>query len=617
MPSELTIDYFGLVREAVRKLGTGRVYYSGTVTVSSGTVTLTSGSFPDWAANAAINLNGVAYAVSARTSGTILVLVDTTVSAVGIPYLLMEAMDNDTTSLNDLDDLINNGYRQFLSEMIGENPPRPWSFLCPTTNLAINTNTQSYTLAPGTEFKTSEWVYVVSTTPYNLSQIPNGQLQAIKTSTVGKPRYFSIRPKATEGAVSQEYEVEFNCPPDASYSVSYTYLLQPNRLTPVNSKPVGAFGHSETIRAAVLSKVESFLDCTDPIAAKAYQELVTQSKMLDSDTVKRGAMSWPTATINPGTYEWICREAAMILGENPNYAAWDHLTAQRFDSWIQRGYRMFVQPEITADPTHRGHVWSFVRPLFSFVLNEPYDTGTITVSGTGVTLVGGTFPTWATEGDLEVENQILRVTTRTSGTVLVVENNLSLAAAAVDYRLLHGRYRTASSFQGIDGPLRYRPDTAATNAYASVRMTSYSELQAARYTNVGGSEPLMAAETVENVSGTAETRKVLEFWPYPLRSMQIQGMAKIQPSLLAPGEYVIGGPAHYDTVLAAVCAAADSKRWTEFTVKMAASINRDQSLNAPQNLPLNLNRDHGNWLWDLRRSQGPVYVDGTQTISRY
>ena len=617
--ADLTIDYFGLMREAIRTLGSARIYYQGTVTVASGTVTLANGQFPAWAGQSAINLNGTIYGVASRTSATILVLTDTSLTlSTETPYVLMESSDDDrTTAFTDVDDMINNAYRQFLSEMMGETPPRPWSFISPTASFLTATGRQIYTIPADSEFKTSEWLYRVGTTPYVLTQIQNGQLQSIKGATNGKPRYFCIRPQTTTGAESQEYELEFNCPVDSEYTVTYTYMMQPGRLSPANPKPVGAFGHSETIRAAVMAKVEAYLNCKDQVSMQEYQARLAQSKMLDADTVKRSAVSWPTTAVNPGTYEWFMREAASILGDNPNYVAWDHVTAQRFDSWLQRGYRLFLQPEITSDPNHRGHVWSFTRPLFSMVLNAPYETGTITLVGSTATLTGGTFPTWATECELEIEGQRLPVVTRTSGTVLAVTNNLALSATAVTYRLLHAKYRTTSSFLGIDGPLRYRPDTAAVNSYARVNMVSFQTLQFSRYSNTFiTNEPLMAAETVENVLGTSESIKVIEFWPYPVRTIQVEGLAKIQPTIIAPGEYAIGGPSHYETILAAMCAAAEVKRMPDFTAKLMASINRDQSLNSPQTLPLNLNRSYDGWRWDLRGSQGPVYVNGTEVLSR-
>lgn len=49
-------------------------YATGTVTIASGTVTLTGGTWPTWAADGMLVVGGQAYAVTARTSGTVLTI---------------------------------------------------------------------------------------------------------------------------------------------------------------------------------------------------------------------------------------------------------------------------------------------------------------------------------------------------------------------------------------------------------------------------------------------------------------------------------------------------------------------------------------------------------------
>lgn len=100
--------------------------------------------------------------------------------------------------------------------------------------------------------------------------------------------------------------------------------------------------------------------------------------------------------------------------------------------------------------------WSYYHVHGRVITDAPYSTGTVTSSGTTVTLAGGTWPTWAaTGGFLKVGEQICRVASRTSGSVIVLDAALGLKAditSASSYTLYRTIYPLPSDFRNMDEP---------------------------------------------------------------------------------------------------------------------------------------------------------------------
>lgn len=99
--------------------------------------------------------------------------------------------------------------------------------------------------------------------------------------------------------------------------------------------------------------------------------------------------------------------------------------------------------------------WAYYHVHGRVILQAPYDTGSVTSSGTTVTLSGGTWPSWAaTGGYLKVGEEICRVASRTSGSVIVLDSGLSLKADVTSqpYTLYRTVYPLPSDFRNLDEP---------------------------------------------------------------------------------------------------------------------------------------------------------------------
>ena len=99
--------------------------------------------------------------------------------------------------------------------------------------------------------------------------------------------------------------------------------------------------------------------------------------------------------------------------------------------------------------------WAYYHVHGRLITDVPYSTGAITSSGVTVTLTGGTWPAWAATGAyLKVGEQICRVASRTSGSVIVLDPSLTLKAdvAASSYTLYRTVYPLPDDFRNLDEP---------------------------------------------------------------------------------------------------------------------------------------------------------------------
>lgn len=97
--------------------------------------------------------------------------------------------------------------------------------------------------------------------------------------------------------------------------------------------------------------------------------------------------------------------------------------------------------------------WSYYHVHGRIVLEAPYSTGTVSSSGTTVTLTGGTWPTWAaTGGTLRVGEEISRVASRTSGSVIILSMALKANVSNQPYILYRNVYTLPANFRNMDEP---------------------------------------------------------------------------------------------------------------------------------------------------------------------
>lgn len=91
----------------------------------------------------------------------------------------------------------------------------------------------------------------------------------------------------------------------------------------------------------------------------------------------------------------------------------------------------------------RAFKWSWLQSDGDLIFNEPYSTGTLTLTNNDatVTLSGGTFPTWAANGGKLLINGIYyRIATRTSGTEVEMTTEWAEATTTSSYVMYRDEY---------------------------------------------------------------------------------------------------------------------------------------------------------------------------------
>lgn len=104
------------------------------------------------------------------------------------------------------------------------------------------------------------------------------------------------------------------------------------------------------------------------------------------------------------------------------------------------------------------HNWTFYYARGRVNTNAPYITGTVTYDHTGgsserlITLSGGTFPSWAGQGVIEINSQVYEVFQRLSGTTLqltIASNPGADITTGTAFTLFQDAYALPSNFQSM------------------------------------------------------------------------------------------------------------------------------------------------------------------------
>ncbi len=185
----------------------------------------------------------------------------------------------------DVADILESGLRKFYFPLMpaGEGQAfHRWSFLRPLATLDISSGTRAYDLpedfAGGLECFTFAAGSDLAKT-YRAEEERVRSLHA-KADLNGPPRYFAIRPKAAADGVATRYEAIFYPVPDATYTLSYRYAIEPKSLDAANSAPLGGAVHGETIIEACLAAAEKLND-EEGIHTKRFQECLAASIQMD------------------------------------------------------------------------------------------------------------------------------------------------------------------------------------------------------------------------------------------------------------------------------------------------------------------------------------------------
>lgn len=310
------------------------------------------------------------------------------------------------------------------------------------------------------------------------------------------------------------------------------------------------------------------------------------------------------------------------LGIDPT--AWDSEQSTRIDMCVDIGCRMVYEPEVLPGEA-QAHIWSFMQPkLFTFSLNQPYSTGTVTVASGVVTGSGTTFPSWAADGEFVVGSVSYQVDTRDSDTQLTLVDTTVSAAAGSTYTLQQVDYTLPDLFGGFMGNLHL--NQSANSVGFIVQRGSKDELLELQKNSQAdfSAQPCRYAVFAKDQTGAADQRWMLTVWPLPDAAYTLSGFYVFNPYRLTSSlTYPMGGLPLSECLREGVLAAAEIEFRGEigihnqlFRARLVAAVSFDRQMSNPGILGQNLDRSHERQHWERigprvrHLNTGPVTYTG-------
>ena len=239
---------------------------------------------------------------------------------------------------------------------------------------------------------------------------------------------------------------------------------------------------------------------------------------------------------------------------------------------------------------YTAHTWSFFRPIETITTTAPYATGTITVASGVVTLSDGTFPSWAAQGVLELDDDYYEVDTRDGDTQITLEDTSVTDAVASTYELGRLEYDLPATFEAIEGDLIYEP--GQSDFYPPVRQRHDDQIRRLLQDDPYYDRPVYyGVRTVEFVQ-TVGSRRRLTFYPTADAAYVLTARMKVRPLMIdATNLYPVGGETLAQLITEACLSAAErnydeqGKRHTEqFLEMLPLAIAADQLATSPMQL---------------------------------
>lgn len=238
------------------------------------------------------------------------------------------------------------------------------------------------------------------------------------------------------------------------------------------------------------------------------------------------------------------------------------------------------------------HDWSFFRPVADVTTTAPYATGTIAIAAGVVTLTGGTFPTWAAAGVLNVNDNHYAVASRGGNTAITLNDTSVTVAAGATYRLGRPEIEMDSAFDAVanDSDLTYYP--SAESWYPPVQSRHDSTIRKLEQGNPDFDRPVFYSVRTTRFDPTVGSRKVLAMYPTPDQAYSMRVPMILRPTMIdGTNMYPVGGEVLSQAILEACLAAAEhnfeerehvhEKRFQEM---IAMAVRNDQERRSPTSL---------------------------------
>lgn len=246
---------------------------------------------------------------------------------------------------------------------------------------------------------------------------------------------------------------------------------------------------------------------------------------------------------------------------------------------------------------YSAHRWSFLFPINTFTTSASYATGTVAIAAGVVTLTGGTFPSWAADGEITVLGVTYTVNTRDGNTQVTLDDLTVTVAGPQTFSISRPAYTLPDDFGTLQGPLTYRP--GASYHYPPIEIVGESQIRTIRQQGEWTGHPRVAALRPRVHTPTTGQRWELVLYPAPDADYVLYHRYGVNPDKLTPtNKYPHGGMKYGELWTAAVLYAGEQRfrdrsewQWKEeFEQRLARAIATDEQDAAPDFLGYNGDR---------------------------
>jgi len=250
---------------------------------------------------------------------------------------------------------------------------------------------------------------------------------------------------------------------------------------------------------------------------------------------------------------------------------------------------------------YTAHLWSFFRPIKEITTTAPYATGTITVAAGVVTLVGGTFPSWAAVGVLKIVDDYYDVDTRDSGSQITLEDTSVTVAVASSFELGRPEYDLPAAFEAISGDSDLHYEPGQSDFYPPVRQRHDSAIRRMSQENPYHDRPMYYSVRTVEFDPTVGSRKRLALYPTPDAAYVLKVPMILRPTMIdTTNEFPVGGETLAQVITEACLAAAErnfeeqeGRHTKRFMELLPLAIMADQEKSAPTSLGPDAPRGEG------------------------
>mgnify|MGYP001301381234 CR=1 FL=1 len=206
---------------------------------------------------------------------------------------------------------------------------------------------------------------------------------------------------------------------------------------------------------------------------------------------------------------------------------------------------------------YTAYAWSFFRPVKRITTTAPYATGTITIASGVVTLVTGTWPSWAAQGVLEYDDEYYEVNTRDSNSQITLEDTSVTEAVAHSYELSRMEYDLPTGFEAIVGDtLEYQP--GQSDFYPAVQRKHDEELMRLQQDDPYTDRPIYFSVRTVEFDPTVGSRRVLALYPPADATYVLKVPMKLRPTMIdVTNQYPVGAESLSQVITEACLAAAE------------------------------------------------------------